>query len=85
MNSAPMIDRFFNAWIMLFLASGAGLIPEIVVVERRGGHEQDQQDRENRAPKFSAIIRPQIISNAPAAIASICGIGIPVRVSSCEV
>ena len=37
----------------------------------------------NRAPKFSAIINPAMTSNAPTAIASICGVGMPVMVSSC--
>ena len=32
----------------------------------------------NRTPKLSAIINPAMISKAPDAIASICGIGIPV-------
>ena len=36
----------------------------------------------NRAPKFSAIISPAMISKAPTPIASSCGVVIPASVSS---
>jgi len=39
----------------------------------------------NRAPKFSAIINPLMTSKDPIAMASICGVDIPVMVSSWDV